>query len=102
MKQCSNSPCVVVLKGDLDFYRAPEIEQRLSGIEKCGDITIDLSDVRFIDASFISQLARLYHRNARHVGMPSIKIIARPFVVKILSIVEFTKYFKIEHLRPAL
>ena len=66
-----------------------------------GDITLDLSGVRFIDASFITQLARLYHRNARYVGIPQIKIIAQPFVAKILAIVEFTKYFKIERLQPA-
>lgn len=78
----------VVLTGDLDYFRAPEVRHVLAGVR--GPAVIDLSGVDYLDSSGLAELAALARR------VPDVTLVVpSPHLRRILEIVSFTQLFRI-------
>jgi anti-anti-sigma factor len=85
----------VRLTGDLDLYSAAALRLQLAGI--AGNATIDLSDVAYIGAAGLHELALVAKRVA-----PATIALRNPskHILRILEIVRFTELFVISYAEP--
>lgn len=85
----SQPPAVVAFSGELDFYGVERVRAALAPI--AGPVVIDLTDVRLIDASTLTELVRLRKR----VGDCVTVIAPSANVRRVFAIVGFEKLFRI-------
>lgn len=82
---------VIALRGEIDIYTVEETRRALDAID--GPAVVDLSDVGFLSAAGLTELARV----AKRVGRRSISLVGtRPHVRRVLAIVRFGELFTIE------
>jgi anti-anti-sigma factor len=80
----------VVLSGELDMYGAPAVRRLLDAITGPG--AVDMREVRYLDASALTELVRV----ARRVGARQVTLlVASKNVRKVLDIVGFDEIFTI-------
>jgi anti-anti-sigma factor len=92
-QQDAKRPAIVVFSGELDFYGVERVRAALEPI--AGPVVIDLTDVRLIDASTLTELVRLRKR----VGDCVTVVAPSPNVRRVFGIVGFEKLFRIVHHR---
>lgn len=88
-------PHVVSFNGELDIWKESEVEARLAVLDGSAPITIDLSDVRYLDSAFLSALVRLRRR------LPETAItlvVESPSVRRVFELTEMQKLFRISSL----
>ncbi len=83
-------PPVVVLSGELDGSSALRVRDALAAVPQGG--TVDLRAVRYLDASVLSEFARL----ARRIGtMQATLVVASPQIRRVFTLVRFDELFRI-------
>lgn len=89
---------VVAPKGELDFLTSAPLDEQLSGLldDGCIHVTVDLSDVTFIDANTLTVLVRALRR-AREVGGDVELRSPTPLVSRVIKITELDNLFRIRH-----
>ncbi len=87
------APVVVAFSGELDLYGVERVRAALEAVD--GPAIIDLSDVRFIDASVLTELVRLRKR----VGDCVTLVVPAPHIRRTLEIVRFAALFRIVRTR---
>lgn len=84
------APMVVVLPEELDIYTEPAVRRALEPVD--GPCVVDMTRVRYIDASAIGHLVRL----AKRIGAGSgVLVVPSPHVRKVLGIVQLDALFRI-------
>lgn len=75
LERLENGATVLVLAGELDLYRAPEIEAALASAvadraldEEAGRLTVDLRSVTFLDSTAIAILLDANRRQSARGG----------------------------------
>lgn len=78
---------VVTVKGDVDLYTAPVLEQQLTELVDDGarEIVVDVADMTFMDTTGLSVLVTTFRRLQPHEGRMSLRS-PRPSVRKTLEI----------------
>ena len=87
----SHDTRVVVLAGELDLATAPELEKVLSHFES-GSVTIDMSEVTFIDAAVLGILMKTNTRLRRAHGKLTV-FGARPLIQRLFGLTGLTDVF---------
>jgi len=87
--QDSQTPAVVAFTGELDFYGVERVRVALEAVT--GAVVIDLTEVRLIDASTLTELVRLRKR----VGDRVTVVAPSANVRRVFAIVGFEKLFRI-------
>jgi anti-anti-sigma factor len=88
-------PHVVSFNGELDIWKESEVEARLAVLDGSAPITIDLSQVRYLDSAFLSALVRL----RRRLPEASITLVVEsPSVRRVFELTEMHKLFQIDSL----
>jgi anti-sigma B factor antagonist len=91
---------VVVARGDIDAYTGPKLAEHLNAAldESSGNVTLDLSDVAFVDSSgiavFVAAAKRLRERGSDLVVESPPKMLT-----KLLEMTGVTKLVKVERSR---
>jgi anti-anti-sigma factor len=84
------APQVVVLPEELDIYNEADLQRVLEPL--AGPCVIDMTRVRYIDASAISQLVRL----AKRIGRRNVALVVpSPHIRKVLDILHLGELFTI-------
>lgn len=77
---------VVVLRGDLDFYRQPEIRRTLQAAAGKARLIIDLREARYVSAAALTELIRCYKQRVAN-GLESARLVVRsPYIRRIFDI----------------
>ena len=85
-------PHVVSFNGELDIWKAGEIDARLSALDGSVPVEINLAEVRYLDSAFVSALVRLRHRLP---DTPITLIAQAPSVLRVLELTEMERLFSI-------
>jgi anti-anti-sigma factor len=88
-QQDAQTPAIVAFSGELDFYGVERVRAALDPI--AGPVVFDLTEVRLVDASTLTELVRLRQR----VGVCVTVVVPSPNVRRVFSIVGFEKLFRI-------
>jgi anti-anti-sigma factor len=88
-------PHVVSFNGELDIWKETEVEARLAVLDGGAPITIDLSEVRYLDSAFLSALVRLRRRLPE---CPITLVVESPSVRRVFQLTEMHKLFRISSL----
>ena len=80
---------VVVLGGEFDIFRSTTAHDALSAID--GPAILDLSDVTYLDSSFLNELARLRNRVDGELTL----VVGSPQIRRLLKVVGFGERFTI-------
>jgi anti-anti-sigma factor len=88
-------PHVVSFNGELDIWKESEVEARLAVLEGGAPITIDLSEVRYLDSAFLSALVRLRRRLPE---CPITLVVESPSVRRVFELTEMHRLFRISSL----
>lgn len=64
------------LAGDWDFSRRDELQAMLQSAEALDDVTLDLSEITFLDASVLGTFIRLRNRVLKHNSVGRVRIVA--------------------------
>jgi anti-anti-sigma factor len=86
---------VLSFHGELDIARKSHIEQELDRINLCGPepvAILDLTDVPYLDSTFLNALARAEHRK---VPGARICIVANKRIGRMFEITEFDRVFSV-------
>jgi anti-anti-sigma factor len=92
-------PHVVSFNGELDIWKEGEVEARLSVLDGGMPVSIDLSEVRYLDSAFLSALVRLRRRLPE---CPITLIVEAPSVRRIFELTEMHRLFEITTVKPEL
>ena len=88
---------VVTVRGEIDLLSAPELRQALDRIP--GDITVDLSEVRFMGSSAIHVLVAA-HKRAESTERRFMLRSLQPNQQKVIDICGLTEMFVLDDGRP--
>ncbi len=87
-----DGPHVVTFNGELDIWKADDIEKALSVLDGAVSAVVDLSAVRYVDSAFLSALVRLRRR------LPNSTItlvVETPSVRRVLELTQMHRLFEI-------
>lgn len=82
-------PIVVAFSGELDIYAVEDVRAALAAID--GPAIVDLTDVRFVDSSALTEFVRLRKRVGDHVTL----VVPSSNIRRALDIVGFDALFRI-------
>ena len=68
---------VVVFAGEYDLANKTELRKELSRLHSARDLVLDMSEVTFIDSTFISELILLQNKRKKN-GLSGVTVIAPP------------------------
>lgn len=94
--QDEDATTVIRLSGDYDIYRRDELARTLAAAHDAQEVTLDFSDVPYIDSTAIGCLIGLKKRmNAN--GPALIRIVGvQPNVRRILELTQLEKIFNVD------
>jgi anti-anti-sigma factor len=81
----------VALDGEYDLSRKEEVASLFARLVPDGPAVVDMSNVTYIDSTFLHQLALLHFR---FKDFPVTLVNVRPNVKRILAIVKFDRLFR--------
>jgi anti-sigma B factor antagonist len=86
---------VVSVKGELDAYTAPAIEEQISRLVDGGitDIVLDLSETSFLDSSGLRAILTAHRRLERDLGKLTLRAPSES-VTRLLEITGLTGHFQ--------
>lgn len=82
---------VVVLSGDLDVYRAPEVRMALDDARDKPHLIIDLSGAHTVSAAVLSEFVHCYKERRRLHFEPARMVVASKHVRRIFEITELAQ-----------
>ena len=91
----SENPAVVSADGQIDAHTAPSLEEALDGVAAESTVSLDLSQVTFIDSSGLRVIVRTHKRLAETGGQLVIAEPSEP-VMRLLDITGLTSELEIE------
>ncbi len=91
----SENPAVVSADGQIDAHTAPSLEEALDGMAAEVTVSLDLSQVTFIDSSGLRVIVRTHKRLAETGGQLVIAEPSEP-VMRLLDITGLTSELEIE------
>lgn len=91
----SENPAAVSADGQIDAHTAPSLEKALDGLAAEATVSLDLSQVTFIDSSGLRVIVRTHKRLAETGGQLVIAEPSEP-VMRLLEITGLTSELEIE------
>jgi anti-anti-sigma factor len=86
----------IVLRGDLDFFHKDALLAQLASATTWGRVTIDLGEVRFLDASALSCFVHLYKAMRSVRPNPVIRLLSlRPHVAALFRLTHLDSLFEL-------
>jgi anti-sigma B factor antagonist len=88
---------VVSIKGELDAYSAPGLEEEVSGLlaDSVSELVFDLSETKFLDSSGLRAILTAQRRLADRDGKLALRAPSEP-VRRLLDITGLTDHFDVE------
>jgi anti-anti-sigma factor len=88
---------VITVKGELDAYSAPSLEEETSRLlaDNTSDLVLDLSGTRFLDSSGLRAILTAQRRLVDQEGRLALRAPSEP-VRRLLDITGLTDHFAIE------
>jgi anti-sigma B factor antagonist len=88
---------VIAIKGELDAYTAPAVEELISKLvsEHTTKIVLDLSETGFLDSSGLRAILTAHRRLASGQGSLTLRSPSEP-VTRLLEITGLTDHFRVE------
>ena len=86
---------VIVIKGELDAYTAPGVEEQIANLVGRGinNIVLDLSETGFLDSSGLRAILTAHRRLASEQGSLALRNPSEP-VTRLLEITGLTDHFR--------
>jgi anti-sigma B factor antagonist len=87
---------VITIKGELDAYTAPAVEEQISKLmsERALDLVLDLSQTGFLDSSGLRAILTAHRRLESEQGALTLRSPSEP-VVRLLEITGLTDHFRV-------
>lgn len=87
---------VVVFAGEYDLANKDGIRRMLRRLESSNDLVLDLTEVTFVDSTFISELIRLEKvRGAKNFDRATVVAPAKSVAGRLLDVVGLTSVFSV-------
>ena len=87
---------VITIKGELDAYTAPAVEEQISKLisDRSRDIVLDLSQTGFLDSSGLRAILTAHRRLDGEEGSLTLRAPSEP-VTRLLEITGLTDHFRV-------
>jgi anti-sigma B factor antagonist len=88
---------VIAIKGELDAYTAPAVEEQISKLMSSGvrNIALDLAETGFLDSSGLRAILTAHRRLENEQGALTLRTPSEP-VTRLLEITGLTEHFRVE------
>jgi anti-sigma B factor antagonist len=88
---------LIAIKGELDAYTAPAVEEQISKLMSSGakNISLDLSETGFLDSSGLRAILTAHRRLENEHGALTLRRPSEP-VTRLLEITGLTDHFRVE------
>ena len=86
---------VIAIKGELDAYTAPGVEEQIAKLisEQTNDIVLDLSETAFLDSSGLRAILTAHRKLTNEQGSLTLRRPSEP-VTRLLEITGLTDHFR--------
>lgn len=93
MKDGSVSDHLIALSGEYDIARKDELTEMFGSVTSTVPITIDMTDVTYVDSTFLAAIAAMRLRLA---DIPVTLLGVQPNVARILQLAKLDRFFTFE------
>jgi anti-anti-sigma factor len=91
-------PHILTFSGEYDLSCKEELRSRFDALHDEPDVVLDLSEITYLDSSFLSELVRLHHARARNgLGKETLVVPKDSVVERIFSVVGMAPLFNVVH-----
>lgn len=86
---------VVVFAGEYDLATQDRLRQEFLEVHKEPELVIDLTEVSYVDSSFVTELVRLHRRRHEEVLNPEVIVLRHPMVRRLFDILSLENIFRV-------
>jgi anti-anti-sigma factor len=86
---------VIVFVGEYDFACKERLREELREAYTEPNLILDLSDVSYIDASFVTELVRLHQARRRRHFVPEVVVLCHPMLQRLFDILDLGNTFRV-------
>jgi anti-anti-sigma factor len=89
-QEASTDRHFITLAGEYDIARRRELAELFDSVTNGGPITIDMSEVKYVDSTFLGELTKMRLRLAE---LPVTLVGVRPNVARIMHLAKLDRFF---------